>query len=62
MDKPNSRTQQAVKALHLKTLFYSYNARNVPVLVAAILGSNPIGGMDVFLFCVCCQVEVSATS
>jgi hypothetical protein len=29
---------------------------------AAIVGSNPTVGMDVFLLCVvCCQVEVSAT-
>jgi hypothetical protein len=30
---------------------------------AAIMGSNPTGGMDVSLLrVVCCQVEVSATS
>ena len=30
---------------------------------AEIVGSNPTGGMDIFLLSVvCCQVEVSATS
>jgi hypothetical protein len=30
--------------------------------LAEIVGSNPIGGMDVCLVqCLCCQVEVSAT-
>jgi hypothetical protein len=31
--------------------------------LAGILGSNPTGGMDVYLLyqCLCCQVEVSAT-
>ena len=30
---------------------------------AGIAGSNPTGGMDVYLLCVvCCQVDVSATS
>ena len=29
---------------------------------AEIVGSNPTGGMDVYLFCVCCHVDVSATS
>ena len=29
-------------------------------LLPGIVGSNPAGGMDVFLFeCLCCQVEVS---
>ena len=29
---------------------------------AGSLGSNPTGGMDVCLLCMCCQVEVSVTS
>jgi hypothetical protein len=30
--------------------------------LAGVMGSNPTGGMDVYLVqCLCCQVELSAT-